>query len=258
MRVLCLDIGNSHTVIGVFTDDELTAHWKVSSSEQRTGDEWRILIEGLLSRVGMDSVDAVSLCCTVPAIAFEARVMLERYYAELPVSIVGPGVKTGVPILTDNPREVGADRVVNALAAVDGYGGPSIVVDFGTATTFDAIDADCRYLGGAIAPGVQLSLDALGRKGAQLRSVELVAPRTVIGKNTVEAIQSGVIYGFAGQVDGIVSRMITALAADPDEVAVIATGSYADLVIDNCSTITHRDRRLTLNGLLLVHRKNHS
>jgi len=257
MRVLCLDIGNSHTVIGVFDDGELAAHWKVSSNEQRTGDEWRVLIEGLLARVQMTEIDAVSLCCTVPTILHEARVMLERYYADLSVSIVGPGVKTGVPILTDNPREVGADRIVNALAAAELYGGPSIVVDFGTAMTFDVVDADCRYLGGAIAPGVQLSLDALGRKGAQLRSVELVAPRNVVGKNTVEAIQSGVIYGFAGQVDGIVNRMLPALESDGSEVAVIATGSYTDVVVDNCETITVRDRWLTLSGLLLVHQKNH-
>lgn len=253
MKVLCLDIGNSHTVIGVFDGDELAAHWEVSSAESRTGDEWHILIEGLLARVALTDIAAVSVCCTVPAILFEARKMLERYYGHLPVSIVGPGIRTGIAILTDNPREVGADRIVNALAAAETYGGPSIVVDFGTATTIDLIDAKGRYLGGAIAPGVELSLDALRRKSALLRSVELAAPRSVVGKNTAEAIQSGVIYGFAGQIDGIVGRMSRELDQDA---TVIATGNYAPVVVDNCVTITHRDRWLTLTGLLLVHRRN--
>lgn len=257
MNLLCLDIGNSHTVIGVFNDEKLVAHWKVASEERRTADEWQILITGLVSRAEFGKIEAVSMCATVPNITVEMRIMLERYYGDLPVSIVGPGMKTGVPILTDNPREVGADRVVNALAAAETYGGPCLVVDFGTATTFDVIDADNRYLGGAIAPGVQLSLEALGRRGAQLRSVELVLPRGIIGKNTVEAIQSGVIYGFAGQVDGIVTRLIDALGSDKDHVTVVATGSYPDVVVDNCSTITTRDPWLTLTGLRLVHGKNH-
>lgn len=261
-RLLCLDIGNSHTVIGVFNSDgsadsELVAHWKVASDERRTADEWQILIAGLVSGAQLGDIDAVSMCCTVPNITVEMRTLHDRYYADLPVSFVGPGIKTGVPILTDNPREVGADRIVNALAAAETYGGPCLVVDFGTATTFDVIDADNRYLGGAIAPGVQLSLEALGRRGAQLRSVELALPRGVIGKNTVEAIQSGVIYGFAGQVDGIVTRLIGALGAGKDHVTVVATGSYPDVVVDNCSTITTRDPWLTLTGLRLVHEKNH-
>jgi type III pantothenate kinase len=184
--------------------------------------------------------------------------MVERYWSELPVSIVGPGVKTGVKIHTDNPREVGADRVVNALAASDLYGGPAIVVDLnGTATIFDVIDADNAYIGGAIAPAPELSLDALARRGAQLRAVELAAPRSVIGKNTVEAVQSGTVYGFAGLVDGIVSRIIAELQADTDEVAVIATGAYCDVVVEHCRTITERDRWLTLHGLRLVHDRNH-
>lgn len=257
MSLLCLDVGNSHTVIGVFEDEELVAHWKVGSDERRTADEWQILIDGLVSRTRHGDVRAVAVCCTVPTILVEMRIMHERYYRNMPVTIVGPGVKTGVPILTDNPREVGADRIVNALAAAELYGGPCLVVDFGTATTFDVIDAENRYLGGAIAPGVQLSLEALGRRGAQLRSVELAMPRSVIGKNTVEAIQSGVIYGFAGQVDGIVDRLVESLGVDHDHVTVIATGGYPDLVVDNCSTISTCDPWLTLVGLRLVHEKNH-
>ena len=258
MNLLALDVGNSHTVIGVFHDAELAAHWKVESNERRSADEWQLIIAGLLRNAGVHEIDAVSMCCTVPNITVEMRTLADRYFHDKPVSIVGPGVKTGVPILTDNPREVGADRIVNSLAAATTYGGPCIVVDFGTATTFDVIDADHRYLGGAIAPGVQLSLEALGQRGAQLRSVELTLPRGVIGKNTVEAIQSGVIYGFAGQVDGIVNRLIEALDADRDHVTVVATGSYPDVVVDNCATIAVRDPWLTLTGLRLVHEKNHA
>jgi len=165
-------------------------------------------------------------------------------------------VRTGVPIHTDNPREVGADRIVNALAAAELYGGPAIVVDLNsTATIFDVVDAKGRYVGGAIAPGVELSLDALARRGAQLRSVELTEPRGVIGKNTVEAIQSGVVLGFAGLVDGIVERMLDELD-EPDDVAVIATGSYPEAVLDACSSVTTRDPWLTLQGLRLVHERN--
>lgn len=257
MNLLCLDIGNSHTMLGVFSGDQLVAHWKVASDERRTADEWQVLIASLVGRAELGSIGAVSTCCTVPVIMREMRTLYDRYYGDYPLTVVGPGIKTGVPILTDNPREVGADRIVNALAAVEAYGGPCIIVDFGTATTFDVIDARNRYLGGAIAPGVQLSLEVLGRRGAQLRSVELAMPRGVIGKNTVEAIQSGVVYGFAGQVDGIVDRLIDELGAGTEDVTVVATGSYPDVVVDNCETITMRDPWLTLNGLRLVHEKNH-
>lgn len=264
MTLLALDVGNSHTVIGVFNPPtgsgqapELAAHWRVESNERRTADEWQLVIAGLLRNAGVHDIDAVSMCCTVPNIMVEMRALADRYFHDRPVTIVGPGVKTGVPILTDNPREVGADRIVNALAAATIYGGPCIIVDFGTATTFDVIDAEHRYLGGAIAPGIQLSLEALSRRGAQLRSVELVLPRGIIGKNTVEAIQSGVIYGFAGQVDGIVTRLIETLAVDRDHITVVATGSYPDAVVDNCATISTLDPWLTLTGLRLVHEKNH-
>jgi len=259
MSLLCLDISNSHTMIGVFTGEELSAHWMVGSDERRTSDEWFFLIDGLVSQAAVEDLDAVSLCCTVPLIQVEMRGMLERYFSGLPADIVGPGVRTGVQIHTDNPREVGADRIVNALAAAELYGGPAIVVDLnGTATIFDVVDDSNRYIGGAIAPGVELSLDALARRGAQLRSVELALPRDVVGKNTVEAIQSGVVYGFAGLVDGIVERIIESLGADPDHVTVVATGSYPEAVVDSCATITTRDPWLTLTGLRLVHEKNHA
>ena len=264
MILLCLDVSNSHTTIGAFdlavdatTDEALIDHWQVSSDERRTADEWQVLLTGLAVRSGIEGIDAISMCCTVPAIQVELRLMQERYYDDLPVAIVGPGVRTGIPIHTDNPREVGADRIVNALAAAELYGGPAVVVDLnGTATIFDVVDADNRYIGGAIAPGVELSLEALSRRGAQLRSVELAVPRDVIGKNTVEALQSGLVFGFAGLVDGIVNRIIDSLGADPDHVTVVATGSFPESVVSHCESITTRDPHLTLTGLRLIHEKN--
>lgn len=256
MSLLALDISNSHTSIGIFDGEKLTAHWRVQSLEHRTSDEWFLLLQGLITRTTLANVDAVAVACTVPRILVEIRDMIDRYYADSAISIVGPGVKTGVPIHTDNPREVGADRIVNSLAVAELYGGPAVVVDMnGTATIFDVVDVDGTYLGGAIAPGVELSLEALSRRGAQLRSVELAKPRGVVGKNTVEAIQSGVIYGFAGGVDGIVRRLIAELGAD--DVRVVVTGSFPEAVVDECETITDRDPWLTLEGLRLVHDRNH-
>jgi type III pantothenate kinase len=231
----------------------------VKSDEHRTSDEWYLVLQGLITRTTLAEVEAVAVACTVPAILVEIRAMIERYYSEAPVAIVGPGVKTGVPIHTDNPREVGADRIVNALAAAELYGGPAIVVDMnGTATIFDVVDETGAYIGGAIAPGVELSLEALSRRGAQLRAVELAKPRGVIGKGTVEAIQSGVVFGFAGGVDGIVRRIIDSMDVDEEDVTVIVTGSFPEAVIDACETITDRDPFLTLEGLRLVHERNHA
>jgi type III pantothenate kinase len=259
MSLLTLDISNSHTTFGIFEGDKLTAHWRVKSDEHRTSDEWYLVLQGLITRTTLAEVEAVAVACTVPAILVEIRAMIERYYADAAVAIVGPGVKTGVPIHTDNPREVGADRIVNALAAAELYGGPAIVVDMnGTATIFDVVDEAGAYIGGAIAPGVELSLEALSRRGAQLRAVELATPRGVIGKGTVEAIQSGVVFGFAGGVDGIVRRIIESMGVDAEDVTVIVTGSFPEAVIDACETITDRDPFLTLEGLRLVHERNHA
>ena len=258
MSLLALDISNSHTTFGIFEGNKLTAHWRVKSDEHRTSDEWYLVLQGLITRTTLAEVEAVAVACTVPAILVEIRAMIERYYADAHVAIVGPGVKTGVPIHTDNPREVGADRIVNALAAAELYGGPAIVVDMnGTATIFDVVDETGAYIGGAIAPGVELSLEALSRRGAQLRAVELATPRGVIGKGTVEAIQSGVVFGFAGGVDGIVRRIIESLGVDEEDVTVVVTGSFPEAVIDACETITDRDPFLTLEGLRLVHERNH-
>jgi type III pantothenate kinase len=192
----------------------------------------------------------------VPAVLHEWREMLRTYYGDIPHVVVEPGVRTGVPVLMDNPREVGTDRIVNALAAARLFEGPSIVVDFGTATTFDVVSGKGEYVGGAIAPGIEISLEALGRRGAQLRKVEMLRPRSVIAKNTVEALQSGMLYGFASQVDGIVGRMIAELGLRPGEVNVVATGGLAPLVVDECSCVTAHQPWLTLLGLEIVYARN--
>ena len=215
-----------------------------------------MLLKNLLDESGhADALTGVAICATVPAVLHEWRDMVRRYYGDLPHVVVEPGVKTGVPILMDNPREVGSDRIINALAAAMLFDGPSIVVDFGTATTFDAVSARGEYIGGVIAPGMEISLEALGRRGAQLRKVELLRPRTVIAKNTVEALQSGMLYGFASQVDGLVRRMIAELGADPASVTVVATGHLAPLVYDECAVFTHHAPWLTLLGLEQVYRR---
>ncbi|KHL19287.1 type III pantothenate kinase [Mumia flava] len=252
--LLCLDVRNSHTTVGVFVDGDLRARWRVTSDERRTADEWQLTLGGLLGQQGVGRVGGVAISCTVPAILHELRVLVERWYADASVAIVEPGTRTGVSILTDNPREVGADRIVNSAAAAQLYGGPCVVVDFGTATTFDVVDDRGRYVGGAISAGIGISLEALARRGAQLRSVELVRPRSVVAKNTVEAIQSGMVFGFAGLVDGIVTRMVASLG--PGDVTVVGTGGYAEVVRDECATITRFEPDLTLIGLSIVAARN--
>ncbi|HXH79652.1 type III pantothenate kinase [Nocardioides sp.] len=256
MTLLAADVRNSDTVLGLLEAREVVAHWRVSTDERRTADEWAVLLRGLLTDAGRE-MDGLVVCSTVPAVMHEWRDMVGRHFSTIPSVVVEPGVRTGVPVLTDNPREVGADRIVNALAAADEFGGPAIVVDFGgTATTFDVVNPAGQYVGGAIAPGIELSLEALGQRGAQLRKVELQRPRTVIAKNTVEALQSGMIFGMAAQVDGVVARMITEMGVPIDEVKVIATGRLAPLVRDDCSCFTAHSPWLTLQGLRLVFERN--
>jgi type III pantothenate kinase len=255
--LLCADIGNSYTMVGLLRDGEVLHHWRVATDERRTADEWGVLVNSLLRDCGMvEPLSGVAICATVPAVLHEWREMLAGYHGDVPAVVVEPGVKTGVPVLMDNPREVGSDRIVNALAAASLYAGPSIVVDFGTATTFDVISVRGEYIGGAIAPGIEISLEALGRRGAQLRKVELLRPRTVIAKNTVEALQSGMLYGNAGTVDGIVARMLAELRLEPGQVNVIATGGLAPLVAHECSSFTAHQPWLTLLGLEIVFTRN--
>ncbi len=249
--LLAIDVGNTNTVLGLFDGDPLTASWRIKTDGRTTADELVLTYRGLLS--GQSKVTGIALCSTVPAVLSEMRLMLDRYYSGIPTIIIEPGIKTGVPILTDNPKEVGADRIVNTLAAHHLFGGPCIVVDFGTSTNLDVVSAKGEFLGGALAPGIEISLDALAQRAAQLRKVELVRPRSPIGKNTVEALQSGALYGFAGQVDGLVDRIREEL----DELtAVVATGGLAPIVVPESRTITHHEPDLTLIGLRLVFEKN--
>lgn len=260
MTLLAADIDNSHTVLGVLElfgeRSEVVADWRVATDPRRTGDEWAVLLRGLLGE-RLDGIDGVAVCSTVPAVLQEWRSMLVRHLPERRAVIVEPGVRTGIPVRTDNPREVGADRVVNALAALTAYGGPAIVVDVGgTATTFDVVDAQGHYIGGAIAPGPEIALEALRRRGAQLRHVELARPRSVIARNTVEALQSGMVFGVASQIEGLVARMLAELDIDPAAVSVVATGPFAPLVVEECRCFTHHAPWLALQGLAEVFARN--
>lgn len=250
--LLAIDVGNTNTVIGLFDGDQLGQSWRIKTDARETADEIELTFSGLLRDA--PEVTGIALCSTVPSVLREMRTMLSRYYADVPTLIVEPGIKTGVPILTDNPKEVGADRIVNSLAAFTLYGGPAIVVDFGTSTNLDVVSAKGEFLGGALAPGIEISIDALAARAAQLRKVELVAPRNVIGKNTVEALQSGAVYGFAGQVDGLVDRIIDELGGEIK--AVIATGGLASIVVPESDSITHHEPDLTLIGLRLMFERN--
>ena len=257
--LLAIDVGNSETVLGLFDSGDLLEQWRVGTDTRRTADEWAVVLRGLIdgSSLGdLGEVDGIAMCCSVPSVQHEMRDMFRRHFGDLPAVIVEPGVKTGVPIRMDNPKEVGSDRIINALAASHIYGGPSVVVDFGTATTFDAVSAKGEYVGGAIAPGIDISVDALSRRGAQLHMVEIVKPRAAIAKNTTEALRSGIVFGFAGQVDGIVDRMVAELTDNPDEATVVATGGLASTVVDECETVDVHEPWLTLTGLRLVFERN--
>jgi type III pantothenate kinase len=259
MTLLAVDIGNAHTQLGLLRDGEVVGDWRVATDERRTSDEWAVTVSGLISD-RLSDLTGIAVCSTVPAVLGEWRQMLARHFADLPCVIVEPGVRTGVAVQMDNPREVGSDRICNALAAATTYGGPSIVVDFGgTATTFDVVNAAGAYVGGAIAPGIELALSGLGRRNAQLREVEVSRPRTAIAKNTVEALQSGILFGMAAQVEGLVSRMARELGVELDEVDVIATGYLAPLVLevmDDADVFTDYAPWLTLQGLEMIYRRN--
>jgi len=252
--LLAIDVGNTNTVIGVFDGATLRDSWRIKTDARETADELALTFRGLLADT---PITGVAACSTVPAVLRELRAMLDRYYDDLPTVLVEPGVRTGVSVLTDNPKEVGTDRICNTAAAHHLVDGPCVVVDFGTSTNFDCISARGEFLGGALAPGIEISLDALAARAAQLRKVELVAPRSPIGKNTVESLQSGILYGFAGQVDGLVRRLSAVLAPDdPASVHVIATGGLAGLVLDQSETLTRYEPELTLLGLRLIYERN--
>jgi type III pantothenate kinase len=253
--LLAVDVGNTHTVIGVFRGEELIDHWRIGTDARRTPDELALQFQGFLGLQGMSferQITGVVLASVVPTVTHAMREMCRRYF-HFPAVVVEPGVRTGVPILTDNPKEVGADRIANSLGAFHLHGGPVIVVDFGTSTNFDVVSERGEFLGGAIAPGIEISVEALGARGAQLRKVELTRPRSVIGKNTVECLQSGILYGFAGQVDGILERMVKELGG---EAKVVATGGLAPMIIAESHYVQIHEPWLTLIGLRLVYEKN--
>ncbi len=248
--LLAVDVGNTQTVFGVFDGDRLVEHWRVATEGERTADELATLVVRLLDLRGLelDEITGVCLSSTVPQLVRSYQELVERYLAA-PLVVVGPGVKTGLPILYDNPHEVGPDRIVNAVAARERYGTPCIVVDFGTSTNFDAVSRAGEYVGGVLAPGIEISMEALFARAARLVKVDFTPPPSVIGKTTVAGLQSGLVYGFAGQVDGIVARIRGELGQDA---RVIATGGLAGLIAPFSETIELVDPLLTLEGLRLV------
>ncbi|HEY7283433.1 MAG TPA: type III pantothenate kinase [Actinomycetota bacterium] len=253
--LLAVDVGNTQMVVGVFRDEELAWHWRLSTQPERTADELALAFGGFLEHQGLSfskHITGVAISSVVPPVTGQLREMVQRYFHFEPI-VVEPGVKTGVSVLTDNPREVGADRIVNALGAYAKYGGPCIVVDFGTATTYDAVSEKGEYLGGAIAPGIAVAAEGLIAQASRLPRVEIVAPRAIIGKNTVEALQSGLVYGTAAEVDGIVERMQKELGG---HATVVVTGGLAEVIAPHTTTVDHHEPWLTLEGLRLIFERN--
>jgi len=252
--LIAIDVGNTQTVMGLFDGEELMDSWRLSTVRDRTADEYRLFFAGLLRQDGyhLEDVSGVALSSVVP----EAKLAMIEVANDLidgPLMVIGPGIRTGMPINIDNPREVGADRVVNAVAARARYGAPVISVDFGTSTNMDVVDASGAYVGGVIAPGLEVSERALITATAALRRVETTAPRAAIGRNTVEAMQSGLVYGHAGLVDGIVDRLIAEVGGQP---AIVATGGLASTIVPHCRTVSTVDANLTLDGLRMIYDMN--
>ncbi len=252
--LLALDVGNTNIMLGVYNGAHLQLCWRISTARARTEDEYGVIIRNLFQQNGLQAecINSIIIASVVPPLRHPLEKMSQKYFNTVPL-IVGAGIKTGLNILMDNPQELGADRVVNAVGAIELYGGPLIIVDFGTATTFCAISEKAEYLGGAIAPGIQISTEALFQRAAKLPRVELIRPERVIGKNTVESIQSGVFYGFVGKVDGIVRRMVKEFTRKPH---VIATGGLAGLIASESEMIEDVNYYLTLEGLRIIYEKN--
>ncbi len=258
--LLAIDVRNTHTVVGLISGSgdhaKVVQNWRIRTEPEVTADELALTIEGLIGDDSERLTGATGLS-TVPSVLHEVRVMLGQYWPAIPNVLIEPGVRTGIPLLVDNPKEVGADRIVNCLAAYAKFQTAAIVVDFGSSICVDVVSAKGEFLGGAIAPGVQLSSDAAAARSAALRRVELTRPRSVVGKNTVECMQSGAVFGFAGLVDGLVNRIRRDVDGFADSsVAVVATGHGASLMLPELTTVEHYDKDLTLDGLRMVYERN--
>lgn len=253
--LLVIDVGNTQTHVGLFSEQELVASWRFATERDKTGDELAVVLDALLRLDGFSRglITGMAVASGVPRLVTEYSVLAEGKFG-LEALVIGPGVKTGMPILTNDPRSVGPDLIVDAVAAHELYGAPCIAVDFGTATTYSAVSAAGEYLGHAIAPGIEISLDALATRAARLMKIELIDPGTVIGKNTVHAMQAGAVYGFAGQVDGIVAKMRAEMGA---KAVTVATGGLAPLIFEHAQSLDKLDPLLTLRGLEIIYRRNH-
>jgi type III pantothenate kinase len=261
--LLAIDVRNTHTVVGLVSGSKehakVVQQWRIRTEPEITADELALTLDGLIGD-DSDQVTGAAALSTVPSVLHEVRQMLEQYWPTVPHVLIEPGVRTGIPLLVDNPKEVGADRIVNCLAAFQKYGSAAIVIDFGSSICVDVVSAKGEFLGGAIAPGIQVSSDAAAARSAALRRVELARPRSVVGKNTVECMQAGAVFGFAGLVDGLVGRIredVDGFAGGPDnQVAVVATGHTAPLLLAELHSVDHYDQHLTLQGLRLVFERN--
>jgi len=252
--LLVIDVGNTNTVLGLYDGDQLVHDWRVRTVVDHTVDEYGMLIYNLYknSKVRPREIKDIIISCVVPTMLNILEPLCEKYFSVKPL-IVGPGIKTGMPILYDNPKEVGADRIVNAVAAYEKYGGDIIIVDFGTATTFDYVSRKGEYMGGCIAPGIMIASEALFSKAAKLPRVEIARPKSVVGKDTVSSMQAGILFGYAALVDGLVSRIKAEVASDAK---VIATGGLANVISPETKSINIVDEMLTLEGLRILHKRN--